>query len=214
MDLLICPRKLLAALALAGLGAVAHADVVRIEAHDGYFDIVQSNSFAGPAALWSVDNQTTGDSFLAYCLELLESVSYRPQTYTSVAYAPSADIEELFDRFYASSITSAENAIGFQLALWDLLGQASAASMTTGLPGARAVALEMLDTVHHAGTGYQSGQYRYIRWSSNGYQDILQVLADNPNEVPEPQTAALMLGGLGLMGMGLASRRRKALRTG
>ncbi|WP_326542681.1 hypothetical protein [Pseudorhodoferax sp.] len=68
------PKTLLASLALAGLAGVAQADAIKVDVYNGYVDIVQSSTYAGDAALWSVTNTTVpADSFLAYCIELIQA---------------------------------------------------------------------------------------------------------------------------------------------
>ncbi|WP_326543468.1 PEP-CTERM sorting domain-containing protein [Pseudorhodoferax sp.] len=119
-------------------------------------------------------------------------------------------MEELYDRFYSASLTSADNAVGFQLALWDLLGQVQVDDFATGLPGAKTSAMAMLDTVHNAPDDYAQGQYKYYAWKSDDHQDLLEVVPNDVREVPEPH--GLALGGAGLMAMGWVSRRRKAQR--
>lgn len=202
-------RRLLAAAAFIGLAGTVQADALRISPHSNYFDLVQSPTYSGPAAMWSVQNLTTADSFLAFCLELLERADQaNAQNYTAAAYAPSANVSELFDRFYSTAQSSISSAVGFQLALWELLGQASVDDFTAALPGVKTAAQNMLDTVAASDTGYQPGQYQYRRWSSAGFQDILQVIPGG-NQVPEPASHALVLSGLGLLVAGTASRRRR-----
>lgn len=202
-------RQLCAALALVGLAGAAQADPLRITPAGDAFDLVQSSAYSGPAAMWSVRNLTTDESFLAFCLELLQGADQsNAQEYTASSYAPSAPVRELYDRFYGSVQTSAATAVGFQLALWDLLGQATVADFTTGLAGAKTAAQAMLDTVNGSDTGYQPGQYEFRRWSSAGFQDVLQVVPGR-NEVPEPATHALVVSGLGLLLAGVATRRRR-----
>lgn len=203
-------RKLLAVLALAGLASTAQADVVTVDAYEDNYDLVESPTYSGMAALWKVENLTLGDSFLAYCLELAQGVDQQgSQNYSRVSYAPNGNMEELYDRFYAQSLTDADQAVGFQLALWQLSGQLPDASDVESTIGATAVAVSMVDTVLHANTSYQPGRYQYYRWTNGDHQDLLQVVPAGGNEVPEPQTHALMLGGLGMMAMAAAARRRK-----
>ena len=215
MTLLSHSKTLLATLAMAAFASGAQADLVEVLPHKAgttlYADVVNTtnNSYTGPAALWSVHNQTTDERFLAYCLEMLEGADQvSPQTYTSGAYNPTANVRELYDRYYSSVLQSPGNAVGFQLALWDLLGFADVDNFVTTI-GATSIAQTMLDAVLGSSTGYTPDQYEYIRWTSDGFQDVLQVKAAG-NVVSEPQTHTLMLGGLGLMVAGLASRRRKA----
>lgn len=207
------PRMLLAALALAGMAGAAQADVLKVDVNNGYTTLAQAPGYQGEVAQWSVTNTTVPpvgapyDSFVAYCLQMMESVDQvGSQTYTRVSFTANADVQELYDRFYSQSLTSAVNAVGFQLALWDLLGQADATSFVTGLSGAGAAALMMLDEVANGTDPYQQDQYELISWISPDKQDLLQAVFTGSGEVPEPN--ALVLGGVGLLALGWASRRR------
>lgn len=212
------PRMLLAALALAGMAGAAQADVLKVDVSNGYTTLAQAPGYQGEVAQWSVTNATTPpvgapfDSFVAYCLQMLESVDQvNGQNYSRVNFAANADVQELYDRFYSQSLTSAVNAVGFQLALWELLGQADADGFVTALSGAGAAALMMLDEVHNGTDPYQKDKYELISWISDGNQDLLQAVPTS-GEVPEP--SALVLGGVGLLALGWASRRRKTAGRG
>lgn len=211
------PRMLLAALALAGMAGAAQADVLKVDVNNGYTTLAQAPGYQGEVAQWSVTNTTPVgapyDSFVAYCLQMMESVDQvGTQNYTRVSFNASADVQELYDRFYSQSLTSAVNAVGFQLALWDLLGQADATGFVTGLAGAGAAALMMLDEVANGTDPYEEDQYELISWISEDKQDLLQAVRTGGGEVPEP--SALVLGGVGLLALGWVSRRRKTADRG
>lgn len=215
MRLLTKPRTLLASLALAALAGGAHADLIQIR---GYVD--NNTTYASPAqttasapvaysgvvALWNVTNLDTSTNFLAYCLQLLEDINRTGSNeYTPGAYAPNDDVQELYDRYYSTVTQSVARAVGFQLALWELTDQADVASFATP-PNAIAEANLMLTGVA-GNTAYTQNVFKFTRWSNDGLQDVLQATPNNA--VPEPQTHALLLGGLGLMAAGMAARRRK-----
>ncbi|CAN7308584.1 PEP-CTERM sorting domain-containing protein [Pseudorhodoferax sp. LjRoot39] len=213
------PRMLLAALALAGMAGAAQADVLKVDVNNGYTTLAQGSGYQGEVAQWSVTNTTVPavgapyDSFVAYCLQMMESLDQvGEQNYSRVSFAANADVQELYDRFYSQSLTSAVNAVGFQLALWDLLGQADASSFVTGLSGAGAAALMMLDEVANGTDPYQQDRYKLISWISEDNQDLLQAVPADASEVPEP--SALVLGGVGLLALGWVSRRRKVMDRG
>lgn len=213
MKFLSKSRTLLASLALAALAGGAQADVVQIRGYvangTAYADLATApNVYNGIAALWSVTKVADNTSFLAYCLQLMENIDRAGSNdYTSSTYAPGAtvmtDVQELYDRYYGSVTQTVSRAVGFQLALWDLTGEIDVTSFVAPT-NAIAEAKLMLDGVANATAPYTQNAYRFTRWSNNGLQDVLQA-----NEVPEPQTHALLLGGLGLMAAGMASRRRK-----
>ena len=129
MKLLSKYKTLLASVALAALTGGAQADVVQIKGHTAnginYGDsVVAPGVYSGVAALWNVSNLDEGTSFLAFCLQLLERVDETTsQVYTAGSYAPTGDVQELFDRYYGTVLDSRTSAVGFQLALWELTGQ-------------------------------------------------------------------------------------------
>jgi hypothetical protein len=216
MRLLNKPRTLLASLALAALAGGAHADLIAIKTYVAgsttYSSLAQTwdtapVDYEGQASLWNVTNLDTNTSFLAYCLQMLESINRSgSEEYTSGTYTPTAGVQELYDRYYGTVTQSVARAVGFQLALWDLTGQAPLASFE-GPVNAIAEANLMLNGVTNGTTPYTVNAYTFTRWSNDGLQDVLQ--ATPSNAVPEPQTHALLLGGLGLMAAGMAARRRK-----
>lgn len=214
MKLLSTSKTLLASVALLALAGGAQADVVQIKTHVAN-GIVYADAYVAPgvtdgaAALWNVSNLDTNTSFLAYCLQILEGVNEQAsQTYTSSTYAASAGVQELYDRYYSTVQVSRAYAVGFQLALWQLIGEVDVSAFTAP-QDAIARATVLLDGVTNSTTPYAENVYKFTRWSNDGLQDVLQA-TPAASEVPEPQTHALMLGGLGLMAMGMVSRRRRS----
>ena len=214
MKLLSKSKTLLASVAFLGLAGGAHADLVQVKAHVAngivYADAVMASGATDTAAaLWNVSNLDTGTSFLAYCLQILERVDEQvSHDYTSSTYAVSAGVQELYDRYYGTVQVSRAYAVGFQLALWQLIGEADVSGFTAPQDAiARANAL--LDGVDNSTDDYAENVYTFKRWTNDGLQDVLQA-TPTTNAVPEPQTHALMLGGLGLMAMGVVSRRRRS----
>lgn len=211
-------KTLLASLALMAVAGTAQADALQIKAYQSnstsYSDfVVGTPVYSGIAALWNVTNTDTSTSFLAYCLELLESVDQTgTHAYVSGAYAPTADVQELYDRYFGTVVQGRVQAVGFQLALWALTGQADV-SVFAAPTDVVAQANLLVDGVLNGTTPYVQDRYTYKRWSNNGLQDVLQV-TEASNQVPEPHTGALLLGGLGLLAMGMVSRRRKEGRRG
>ncbi len=169
---------------------------------DNYSDSAPGG-LSGAMALWNVQNSTTGKSFLAYCLEPAEAAVQALQSYTASAYA-NTSVQELYDRFYGSVTAnpdSADRAMGFQLALWELHGGYAVSSWELPLGAAIAEATSMLSVVNGAGTVAQ--KYNLTAWTNNGHQDVLQAAP-----VPEPESYALMVAGLVLVGS-IARRRSK-----
>jgi len=212
----------LVALSLAGLFAASAAQAASVDLlvqdYDGNnqgvkFSVngTQSSDVAGLLKATS----TTGVSFLAFCIELLQGISPTVMTYTSTTQGISSDIQNLFNTGYASlGLTSNLNydqLAGFQIALWETqddknLGTGAYANWApdTVVPSQSLVyAQGFLDGLG----GPATGNYKLTAWTNANHQDIIQATPGNGGTVPEPATA--LLAGLGLAGIALA-RRRKA----
>ncbi|URI09623.1 PEP-CTERM sorting domain-containing protein [Aquincola tertiaricarbonis] len=206
----------LAGLAAAALLAVsaAHADTLSVGnssnvyvAEDGKLatSLAQSSTGFHTPTLWGVQNLTTGTSFLAYCIEQGQSAVAASQTYTASAYSAPSGVQELYDRFYDTSLKTQQGAVAFQLALWELTGGSTVSSFSfVQVTGAKDLATSWLGTVAADNDPFAQ-KYTLTQWSNGAYQDVLQAVP-----VPEPETYALMLAGLGAIG--LIARRRKASR--
>lgn len=212
------------ALAMAALGVLASASA---QAND----LVISPDLAAPsftvdvsgsskdvlATLFTVSDQTTGGSFLAFCFELLQNMgagAYVPPglPYTAGSVV-SAATQALFNQSYASiDLGNQAQVAGFQIALWETLDDSNRSSGTytnwvgdTGSAvetNALAVADALLTKVR-AGAP-DTANYLLTTWSNPTSQDLIQAVPGG-NQVPEPSTA--LLGALGL-GSLVALRRR------
>lgn len=170
---------------------------------DYYAGLAWSNSFAGAAVLWNVRNVDDDSRFLAFCIEPYQPAVADTHDYTASAFFEE-QVQELYDRHYDGALQGKTQAIAFQMALWQLVGGPMASDFQHDLPGQIAVA--MLEDVFHDADPF-TRKYTLTRWSNDQYQDILQALALPSMEVPEPASAALVLGGLAVMV--LVSRRKK-----
>jgi hypothetical protein len=158
---------------------------------------------------------SAGTSFLAYCVEpdqpfAITSKGFK--TYTASAFSGSQGT--LLQGLYSSSfksVNSGNQQAAFQLAVWEITGETSGtlditqgSFMLTSSGGNNAVQALATHYLSAAQTYQGPALYSLTRLSNPSYQDL--VIASTATLVPEPETYALFLGGLGVIG--LLSRRR------
>lgn len=163
----------------------------------------------------------SGTSFLAYCIELAQG--YAPstlgaQTYTVSAYSGvnAGLLQNLFSSSYAGLSTDVQKA-AFQTAVWELTHESSSTLSAsngsfsfdfltaTSTAAEDAAFLALTNSYLSAALSYTgTAKYTLSQLSNGSYQDLITVSA-----VPEPQTYAMFLAGLGAVGF-VARRRRRA----
>ncbi|KAB2964536.1 hypothetical protein [Zoogloea sp.] len=212
------------ALALAAFGVLASAParadnlVISPDVAAPSFTVnVSGSSKDVLATLFSVNDQTTGTSFLAFCFELLQNMNAGAYVPPGLPYSAgstvSAATQALFDQSYASlDLTNRSQVAGFQIALWETLDDSnrSTGAYTNWLgdtgsaveANALAVADDLLTKVRSGAPG--TANYQLITWNNSTSQDLIQAVPGG-NKVPEPATA--LLGALSLGGV-VALRRR------
>ncbi|MDR7272776.1 hypothetical protein J2X20_005459 [Pelomonas saccharophila] len=169
-------------------------------------------------------------SFLAYCVEPSQSfaLSFKSdgvtpnfKTYTVDSF--SASQASLLQGLYSSSFASVHSGnqqAAFQLAVWEIMRESSGTlSIAEGngnfflkTAGATGQQNGINNSVQALASHYLSaaesyngpGLYSLTKLSNATYQDL--VVASAVNAVPEPETYALFLAGLGAIG--LMARRR------
>lgn len=166
---------------------------------------------------YRLETSTPTDSFLAFCVDPFQWASSGPLSYERTPLAGFlsgsatrlADVTSLFGHAYADTLGNATKAAGFQLALWEVFNDNK--SLSTGVVratgatsvAARTEAQRLLDALP-TWTNTPGAAYRLTMYSNGAHQDFL---AATP--VPEPDSVALLLGGLALLG---AVTRRRAVR--
>lgn len=176
----------------------------------------QQNYFVGSQRI-AVDSS----SFVAFCIDPYQYSSGNAATYYVYSGLDAlnnsqraTNVERLYSQSYASTVNNSVNSAAFQLALWELANDNGV--LTTGgvyttsitptqgddVVSALTAANTMLGLV--AGNSTLTGlpQYSFTVYKHATQQDFLVSVT----AVPEPETYAMLLAGLGLIGA--VSRRR------
>ncbi len=206
------------AVALAGLFAAqsAAADTLVYNGPSNGFisaSITSPTSLSTSAGGFNMINTTPSPdvSFQAWCVDIFHTLAWSTNyTLQSAASFYSSDpgkataLSHLASN-YLSSVTNTTNSGAFQLAVWEIVNEASGGSYSLGAGNFQATSGNAT-AVSTANTWLSnlSGPITMTAnvWATQSSQD-LAVFAP----VPEPQTYAMMLAGLGLMGF--VARRRK-----
>lgn len=212
-----------AASALA-FGATAQADTLVVREVGTSAPVVISSAETEGIGLHALTNSgnpvsALNGSFLAFCVEPFQKVSDAAHSVGDSSYsaaftaAPSAPVQRLFDLYYGSATTTDSLAAPFALALQELVTETSGSySLSSGTftrvgfgtDGQQAVAAAntLLTSVLSAPDA--STHLKLVEFKSGTSQDFLAATAP----VPEPETYALLLAGLGAVGFAVRRRRR------
>jgi hypothetical protein len=118
-----------------------------------------------------------------------------------------ADVAKLYSQSYAGTAGDNLNSAAFQLALWELANDngslADGNVHTTGSTDSSVVAAANSMLFNVANNVAGATQYSFTVYTHPTQQDFLVTVT----AVPEPETYAMLLAGLGLMGA--VARRRK-----
>lgn len=167
---------------------------------------------------------TTPVTFMAWCLDIFDNIA--SQTYTLVSassYIPGWNHVPLdatkvlaLERLASNNpVTSAAQSSAFQLAAWEIVDEHTALySLSTGNFQAFGNSIHSPDTITMANLwlsnlGTASPTVALSIWRANipGSTQDLAVFS----RVPEPETYAMMLSGLGLMGFIIRRRNKNTL---
>jgi hypothetical protein len=218
-----------AALALMSIGpaALAATDVsvawngnaaktgVQLNAFDG-----NTKVFGGLATELSYSEVLTGgarDSFAAFCIEPLQSNTKLTATYSKSEFTGETGslLAALYTTSYKTSATwgNTEQA-AFQVAVWELTQQTGglydAGTGSFRVAGADSVVTLANSFLASATAFTGTSTYAIYKLTNSTYQDLITATKlDVPNtvvQVPEPQTYAMLLAGLGIVAFN--ARRR------
>lgn len=216
----------LLALAAAASFSAAAADVnITYMGKDTSSPVIRT-SLTGQIAAGVLNyvDAVSGNSFLAYCIEPAQPnalTTYGAQTYnvSSFTGTQATLLQALYSSTYASLQSTTDQA-AFQLAVWEITNETATALSVTQNAGSfymraanttqssqqTASSLESLANGYLAAAQTYQGEsfYTLTKLTNAAYQDL--IVATAINAVPEPQTYALLLAGLGVIG--LMARRR------
>jgi PEP-CTERM motif len=213
------PLSRLAAAAVLAITAHAQADT---GSFSGFANGSQSVNFSLTSPNVAVSGSASaggflmsynsGTSFETYCVDLYQHIAFG-ETYTDYGTPGTShtfananaytDLSRLYAR--AGVVNNSVTEAAFQIAVWEIayettgaynlgLGSATFGGGSADSSGALTLASTWLSTLGAAGPGISVIE-------SSGHQDMIYA------PVPEPETYALLLGGLGAMGF-VARRRR------
>lgn len=208
-----------AVLAVSALGAFAADPVISFVNKSSSSPIVRTSE-TGQVSLGILNySDSIAGSFLAYCIEPSESNSVAARTYTASTFSGSQAtlLQGLYSSTFASA-TSVTQQAAFQLAVWEIVRESPANSLsltqnsgsfyvrTTGLTG---VSLQNTNDLISLANSYLNAAQSYsglplyslTKLTNAGAQDLVVAQA-----VPEPGTYTMFLAGLGAVG--LIARRR------
>lgn len=206
-------RKLAIGLAawLLSMGA-AHAELLKETGlgNGMWSGGLQLPVMASSANYWSgfqtidVNDGSSVTSFLAFCVDPYQWSSGSYSTYTGTDFntffgSRAADVSALYNQAFAGALSGNLDAAAMQLALWEVANDDQ--NLTAG--GVRTVsgtnsALKSAAQGLLSNLGAYSGpsQYTFTVYTSGSNQDFLVAAP-----IPEPGTYAMMLAGIGLMGL-------------
>ncbi|RTL42272.1 MAG: PEP-CTERM sorting domain-containing protein [Burkholderiales bacterium] len=214
----------LIALATAGLAAQAATVDITYLGKDTSSPVIRTSETGQVAAGVLNYTDAASGSFLAFCIEPAQPnapKSFGAQTYAVGSFTGSQEtlLQGLFSSTYGSLQTANDKA-AFQLAVWEITRETSGtldvslnagsfylqpANSTASAQATAATLASLANGYLGAAQSYQGAAlYTLTRLSNATYQDL--VVAAPVTAVPEPQSYALLLGGLGLVGV-MARRR-------
>lgn len=206
----------LALLAALGSNAAFAATDLKVELESipdaigfSVFAASEGKTVSEYAGFLSVTNVLSGNTFKAFCTELLQGISPNAVAYELYSRPATPSMQQLFDTGYASLSTLDADyhnrAAGFQIALWEVLDDSN---LNTGAFRDWAISTQGSNVLAYADAylsglaGPKTGNYTLARWTNENHQDVLIP------SVPEPSMAIMFT--LGLAGIGALARRRKS----
>ncbi|WP_293503465.1 PEP-CTERM sorting domain-containing protein [Roseateles sp.] len=204
------------------LSGAAYADSwdVRYESTDGIIATTSGTQNGYLTGAMTFVN-TQGSSFEAFCVELAQghapsSAGFLSYTKGSFTIQQEGLLQSLFSSSYVS-VSTAEQKAAFQVAVWKIMEETSPAAKfdlsggsfqfwylsETSTQAQDASFAALANSYLLAASNYSGpAQYQLTKLVNGTYQDFVVA-----NPVPEPETYALLLAGLGAVGLVVRRRR-------
>jgi hypothetical protein len=194
----------------------SNPDAVQVYASNPEFTAFD---FSGAFRMTDTSGPTlpAGTSFMAWCIEVRDDIQSGLYTLVnSTGYVPLASTQVLGLERLASNnlsmVTDARTSSAFQLAAWEIVNETSGTynvDMNNGTfytSAGEYNATTLANTwLANLGSGDPSMQMSVWRANDALNQDLAVF---NVSPIPEPETYAMLLAGLGLMGFVIRRRRR------
>jgi hypothetical protein len=213
---------LLALAAAASFSAAASDVSITYLGKDTSSPVIRT-SLTGQIAAGALNyvDAVSGDSFLAYCIEPAQPnalTQFGGQTYSIGSFTGTTAtlLQALYSSSFGSVQTVTEQA-AFQLAIWEITHESAltldvmqnAGSFYARSANSTQAAVDLAGSLSTLANNYLSvaqnyqgaSLYTLTKLSNGSYQDLIVA-----NPVPEPETYALLLAGLAVIG-GVARRR-------
>lgn len=209
-----------AAAALAG--TAAHASTLTFNGFEyGSRPISTTNpSVSALAGEFNMTNADTGESFLAYCIDLLTSISfgnsYSYDFFDPDTRLPGSDIVSNLQALYSGNyagVDTRNESVAFQMAIWEIAYETDASAglnVGTGSFGVSSNSTETntLANQYLGNLDFSSEKYLLTFWDGEAGRRHGQDLV-SAQPIPLPASAFLLLGGLGGLAA-MRNRRKKA----
>lgn len=205
-----------------GLTSVAQASTIELDYQGGgafgdpnwsqYTSIVldgaEKNVWAG---LFRMEDTSNGNEVLSWCVDLYNYLT-RPTAYEITSWFAEGIVEnvgKLFNTAY-SSVDSASEAAGFQLALWEIVTEVDGTALDFDSGNFRlngtGAHYTLAQTYLSGLDGVQTGNFDLTFYEANGLSQDL--VSGTPSAVPLPAAGGMLIAGLGAFGA--LRKRRKA----
>lgn len=217
----------LAAALLASVPAFAASTAsIRFIGRDAGDPVIATSAGTNYATGALTFTDAASGSFLAYCIEPEQAFAlslnskglpnFKTYTVDSFTGSQALQLQALYSSSFASVHAGVQQA-AFQLAVWEIVRETSGTLNVTKSSAANSTDSFYLTStnsaVEHLANGYLSAAQNYngsalyslTKLTNATYQDLV-VAQRITAAVPEPETYALFMGGLGVIGL-LARRR-------